>query len=253
MGYDLDHEYLTNIYSTRSTYEAINTSNIAFMDDTTWIAESKNYMEEILTIADDFYTLNSIKVNKDKSVLLKYEPDKADDNSHIDLSFGNEVILIRPNAYKESTRFLGIWINLASDRRFIIEQAKDEVTQFCTTLKTKRITDKQLLYLWNMIVIPRIEYRTQVTHLTSRECSHITSIFQKFFKHKVKLSWTAPNAILENHHIYNFRDLYEVQVLSKITNFFIQINDTGLLEKITNIHLKQIQTQEWLVHSPLVD
>ena len=40
------------------------------MDDTTWIAENQNNMESILSIADDFYLLNNIKVNKEKSKLL---------------------------------------------------------------------------------------------------------------------------------------------------------------------------------------
>jgi len=67
------------------------------------------------------------------------------------------------------------------------------------------------------------------------------------------LAITAPNAILENTLIYNFCDFFEVQKQSKITNFFIQINDKGLLGQITKIRLKQIQTQEWLSENPLID
>ncbi|CAJ0893772.1 6198_t:CDS:2 [Entrophospora sp. SA101] len=70
-------------------------------------------------------------------------------------------------------------------------------------------------------------------------------------KHKIHLSSTAPNAILENNFIFKYRDLYEVQLQAKITNFCIQINDKNLLGKITNIRLKQLQQQEWLSYSPL--
>nr|CAG8567908.1 9875_t:CDS:2 [Entrophospora candida] len=86
------------------------------MDDTTWITE------EILTIIDDFYNLNSIKVNKDKSALLKHQPDFDDDNNSVQLQFGLETINIQPNNYKESAHILGVWVNLDADRRFVIQQ-----------------------------------------------------------------------------------------------------------------------------------
>ena len=61
----------------------------------------------------------------------------------------------------------------------------------------------------------------------------------------------VPNAILENNNIYRYRDLYEVQLQSKITNFLLQINDPNLLGYITNIRLKQLQSFYWLRFSPL--
>ena len=122
----------------------------------------------------------------------------------------------------------------------------------CNIIKRKPITDKQLLYLYNMVIIPRIEYRTQLTILSKRDCDSIIAPFRQLYKNKIRLSSTAPNAILENNFIYKFRDLYEVQLQSKITNFVIQINDQNLLGKITDIRLKQLQHYEWLSKSPLV-
>jgi ribonuclease HI len=254
LGYTLSHTYKSNVYLEREDkYLEECISDVAFMDDTTWLTDDKEALEEILEIADDFYTLNNIKVNKDKSELLVHQPEADEQETLIELNFGSDIIKIKPALYKESVRILGVWVNLAGDRTYIINQAKDKVTQFCNIMKSKRVTDKQLLYLWNMVIIPYIEYRTQITFLDKNECDSIASIFRKFFKHKLRLSITAPNALLENRLIYNFRDLYEVQKQSKITNFLIQINDKDLLGRITNIRLKQLQTQEWLVTSPLVN
>ena len=105
----------------------------------------------------------------------------------------------------------------------------------CNTLKRKLLTDKQLLYLYNMVIIPKLEYRTQLTFLSRRECDTIIKPFRKLFKQKLHLSTSIPNAILENRLIYNFRDFYELQLQSKITNFLIQINDKRLLGDVTNI------------------
>src|SRR6266480_835866 len=76
-----------------------------------------------------------------------------------------------------------------------------------------------------MVIVPRIEYRSQLTHLTQRDCSTIIAPYRKQLKNAIRLSISAPNAILENNLIYKFRDLYEVLFQSKITNFTIQIND----------------------------
>src|SRR6266516_178660 len=206
----------------------------------------------MLSIADDFYQLNNIKVNKEKSVLMAKQQNKKNMDP-IALTFGNEQITITPISYQESTHFLGVWLNLAGNRQFIIQQARDEVLSTVNVLKTKFITDKQLLYIYNMVVIPRIEYRAQLTHLNQRDCDVISAPFRKFFKNKIHLSSSAPNAILLNNAIYKFRDLYEVMFQSKITNFTIQINDHGLLGRINDIRLKQIQSQEWLGSNPLVD
>src|SRR5215213_437953 len=254
LGYNLTHHYRQNIYSTQEEYLSMCVGDLAFMDDTTWITETKDSLETILEIADDFYILNNIKVNKDKSELLVHDPKDAQLNKNpITLNFGNDQIIITPKLYNESARILGVWVNLDGNKKYVIQQMYDEVTKLCLILKRKPITDKQLLYLWNMVVIPRLEYRSQITVLNQQQCNRIVSPFRRFFKNKLNMAITAPNAILENTLIYNFCDFFEVQKQSKITNFFIQINDKGILGQISKIRLKQIQTQEWLSQNPLID
>ncbi|GES73632.1 reverse transcriptase family protein [Rhizophagus clarus] len=50
--------------------EKLTISSSAYMDDTQWLAPSQNNLEKILKIADSFYKLNDIQVNKEKSELL---------------------------------------------------------------------------------------------------------------------------------------------------------------------------------------
>src|SRR6202042_730071 len=67
------------------------------------------------------------------------------------------------------------------------------------------------------------------------------------------MSISVPNSLLYNNYIYKFRDLAEIQMQAKITNFFIQINDKNLLGLVTKIRLLQLQYREWLCYSPLHD
>ena len=222
LGYNIVHQYRPNIYDRHADYNCITVGDLAFMDDTTWITETKESLEEILKIADDFYNLNNIKVNKEKSELLVNIPDEPYIYDHpITLKFGRERIRITPKKHKESARILDVWVNLDGDRKFVIQQCKNEVIRVANILKRKPLTDKQLLYLWNMVVIPRLEYRSQLMMLKRSDCDNIVSHFRKIFKNKLHLAITAPNAIFENTLIYNFQDFYEVQKQSKITNFFI--------------------------------
>lgn len=251
LGYNLHVSFKKNVFCPQVTYDSTCISDVAFMDDTTWITESKKALESILEIADDFYDLNNIKVNKDKSILLTNNIEHEDSQGKINIQFGKETIYINNN--KEPARLLGVWIYLKSNKQFVQEQAKNEVIKFCNIMRKKKATDKQMLYLWNMIIIPRIEYRTQITFLNKRECDSISSPFRKLFKYKLQLSSTAPNALMNNREIYNFRDIYEVQCQAKLTNFTIQINDIKILGDITRIRLKQIQVNENLINSPLYD
>jgi len=141
LGYRLSHTYRQNLYdSTCTTIEKHNTVS-AYMDDTTWISERQNNLETILEIADDFYTLNNIKVNKAKSELIVNIPN-GDTPDEIELTFGLESIKIRPAKKNESVRTLGVWVNFDGNRKFIRKQAQDEVASMCNILKRKKLTDK---------------------------------------------------------------------------------------------------------------
>jgi hypothetical protein len=103
-----------------------------------------------------------------------------------------------------------------NDRAFVVNQVKDEVRSLTDTMSRKWITDKHMLYIYNRLIIPRIEYRSQLIVLTKQECASIISPFRKLFKQKLRFASTMPNAILDNTYIYQFRDLYELQKQAKI-------------------------------------
>src|SRR2546423_2505970 len=95
------------------------------------------------------------------------------------------------------------------------------------------LTDLQLLYKYNKILIPQLEYRTQMTILTKDNCDAISLIFIQLFKAKLNLARPTPNAILLNRWIYNYRDLYVDQLQAKLSNFLIALNHQSLLGKVT--------------------
>jgi hypothetical protein len=149
------------------------------MDDTTLLAKDQLQLEAMLDMANEFYNLNDIKINKDKSELLLKKLDKSFNYSNsLMIRFGSEYINIKPKDPSESIRILGVWFNVKDDKNFVFSQAKSEVKKLVDNIKHKRITDKQLQYVFNTLIIPTIEYRAQVTIFNDRECEYIMSSFR---------------------------------------------------------------------------
>src|SRR6266498_2030244 len=61
-----------------------------------------------------------------------------------------------------------------------------------------------------------------------------------------------PNAVMDNQFIYNFRNLYELNLQAKLTNYVVQINDKSILGRFTNIRLRKLQNLMWIPDNPLL-
>jgi ribonuclease HI len=253
LGYTLSHSFKQDLYNNETITLEVNIPQTAYMDDTTWLSNSKQNLEQILQVADSFNELNHIQVNKEKSrLLLSKSAFKYVNQGLIDITYGQKCLSIKPLNPNESMKILGVWFNMNKDRKFNIQLAKTEMQQFVRNIKYKRLTDKQMIYVYNSVIIPRIEYRTQLTHITNKELRNISSIFLTAFKHKINLSKTTPNSLLNIRQIYSYRDLTSVVFQSKISNFTQIIEEKGLLNDIINIRLRQIQNQELLTTNPIL-
>jgi hypothetical protein len=182
------------------------------MDDTTWISHTKSQLESTLIIADEFYRLNNIQVNKLKSVLLTNDPSvhAVQPTPAVKLSFGNEQINIHPVSLKDSTRVLGVWINLTRSPTFVKQQLSKDISHFKQTLKFKRLTDKHLCYIYNHIILPTLGYKMQLTVLSFKQCDKIIKPIIGLIKHKIGHALTLPNSVLFSQLDYNLKHLFEL-------------------------------------------
>ena len=123
----------------------------------------------------------------------------------------------------------------------------------CESLYYKKVTDKQLLYVFNTVIIPCLKYRSQLVFLSEDTCSQLMISFRKLFKHKLNLNQCIPNTILSTNLLFNFCSLYEVKVHSIFTNLVCLLNDPNLTGLITKIRIRQLQTHLHLAQYPLTD
>jgi hypothetical protein len=146
---------------------------------------------------------------------------------------------------KESTRFLEIWLGNKDPKKDMILRIQQEINKIISVLKNKKTTDKQVLYIFNRVLIPRIEFRTQICHITQQECDKLTRLYRRILKNKAGICSTIPNSTIHHKGIYNLKSIWDVQLESQITELIHRLNDPGPARKATIIRLKQAQIKNW--------
>jgi hypothetical protein len=67
-------------------------------------------------------------------------------------------ISITPISMTTFFRFLNIWFNINGTRVFVKNQIKRECNSFAATIRPAKLSVKQVVYLHNTVLIPKLEY-----------------------------------------------------------------------------------------------
>jgi len=181
------------------------------MDDTNWIASSKDQLEETLGITHKFNELNNILINDDKAELMTTEvveitnPNNKDEIIALPITLdvgGSHNIIITPLKKSQSAKFLGVQISLHCNKPYVKFQVAHIVKRQCNIMRWKRLTDKLLEYIFNRVVSPQIEYLIPLTIFTPAECRAICAPVRTLFKNKMGLAISAPNYVTDCPLIY---------------------------------------------------
>ncbi|GET57871.1 RNA-directed DNA polymerase from mobile element jockey-like [Rhizophagus irregularis DAOM 181602=DAOM 197198] len=236
-------------------------NNLVFMDDSTLISSSKAGMEFMLSITEEFYQINNTSANHNKYVLITNSLLLTSNSTllpitfNLDLSSLNSVpsITITPISMTTSFRFLGVWFNIKSSRDFVKKQLKRECCLFAATIRPAKLSSKQVVYLHNAILIPKLEYRMQVTHLSESDCHLITRSIRFVVKHKANFSLSLPNSILFLSYALGLINLFAHQRQCHITNLFLMANSSSVfIQSLFIYRLSLIQYNFLIPISPLL-
>ena len=160
----------------------------AYMNNTAFIAPSKIALTNMLNIADDFNLITGIIVNPNKSDLIH--------KKKINQLTMDMILNIKCKKEDEPVRYLGIWISEQKNDKLIKNQCYDEIFITTNRLKRKRIISQQIIYVFNAVIIPRIEYYTNLIILDKKSCDKLQVPIRKLLRHKSNISNTLPNSIL---------------------------------------------------------
>jgi hypothetical protein len=193
-------------------------------------------MEHMLSITEEFYHINNTSANHNKYVLANAISATRDLSPVVfnlqSSSLNNTTaITVTPIPMTSSFRFLDVWFNINGSRNFIRKQLKQECNSFSAILHPAKLTSQQVVYLHNTVLIPKLDYRMQVTHLSEAECSTATSSVRSLVKHKAKLSRSTPDAILYLSQALGLINLFSHQQQSHFTNLFLLANSSSFFMK----------------------
>ena len=219
------------------------------MDDTTWIANSKEELQQITNTAEEFYTINDIQTNPTKSFLLIINGNQRDRTGGITLR-GQHITGTDPLI---PIRILGIWHSATGSKQHQKLLIKQKIEKTCKLIGMKYITDKQSRYIINHVLMPSIEYLLNDMCLPENICNAYMSKISKIFKHKIGLTSTVPNTMIYNKLEYNIFHLYERQIQLHASNWIQRINKNNISGTIARYRLQDLQNRAWTTKNILYD
>ena len=107
------------------------------------------------------------------------------------------------------------------------------------------VIDLQLTYIFNMVLILKLLYITQINPLTDKECNSFIFSLSSNIKHKLSLFRLVDMCIPKHHSFYNIQNLH-VRMVQDASLYIINIinmdQECELLHFIFKIHLFQLQS-----------
>ncbi|CAB4409451.1 unnamed protein product [Rhizophagus irregularis] len=139
--------------SISTSHDILYINNLVFMDDSTLISSSKEGMEHMLLITEEFYHLNNTSANYNKYVLATNAVSTTQDLSPVNFNLpmsqlnSTSAITVTPIPtipMSSSFCFLGVWFNINGSQNFIRKQLKQECNSFSATLHPAKLTVQQV-------------------------------------------------------------------------------------------------------------
>lgn len=215
------------------------------MDNTTLISSSIDGLTHMLNIANEFYKMNNTKINFTKADLItNRDPSSLTSPAvvrpapfHFNLVNNSFTITPLPPSF----RFLGVWFSLSNNMQFIKKQCHVEYQLFANKLARKLLTIRQLTYLHNSVLLPKVEYRLMCSLLAKSLCKIISAPMRKIIKHAGKFSYFLPSSFVHYEYGLNMTDLYLCNV---------QNHNSPTLRRIYYHRLQNLHNSLWTLLHP---
>ncbi|KAG9301692.1 hypothetical protein G9A89_016763 [Geosiphon pyriformis] len=172
----------------------------AFVNDTIWVGSSQSATQYILNIASEFFWVNDISINIDKTVVI---PINCKVGSPSLVISGLPIVIVKREEFHQ---YLGIYLSTKSLSKSSLAKAQSDVWFFSNLVLRKAISDKQFLYL----VLAN-------------------TLVQKNLKLKSSLPLDFPNDSIHHPFFYGLKSFEQVQSEDKIVLLVSFANSGGTL------------------------
>ncbi|GES83764.1 ribonuclease H-like domain-containing protein [Rhizophagus clarus] len=221
---------------------------LGYLDDTTWTNDSLSNLATSLKIADEFYSLANIKINKNKCKLLTNDAELIHVAS-IQLPFGDETVKIEITKNTNSIRILGAYFNAFNNHKQTFNKIKRIVSQFVYLLKPKKLSNDMITYVIESVLYPRLEYLTQNLFLPVSIITFINTRLRSLYKHITTLAKSTMNEIIHSPLFRSPKNFVDHMAKAKASLLLAQAN-SPLTENCFKILTILSQLKFWYPTSP---
>ncbi|KAG9303889.1 hypothetical protein G9A89_005799 [Geosiphon pyriformis] len=200
----------------------------AFVDDTIWVGNSQAATQHILDIASEFFQVNNISVNNDKTVAIPINSRV----SSLSLSISGSPISVAKK--REPHWYLGIFLLTEGLLKPSLAKANSDVRFFVNLVLRKAISDKQFLYLVLAVFQPIIN-----------------ALVCKGLKLKSGLPLDFPSDMLHHPSFYGLKSFSQIQSECKVASLVSFVNSGGILGCLFSHRSHDLQVQCWCPVHPL--
>ena len=199
-------------------------------------------MTRTITISNEFFALNDIKINGDKSELIVINGD-TNDNPSEGIIMGSDNATVLPSPNHKPVRYLGVWFTPSLSKPQQESIAKKEIKAITSAIRTKKLTVDQIVYINNKVLILRLEYRLCTTLFSILTARSLYTPITKVAKQLSGLPGNAKVNILAHPGLVGFITLEMNQLIHHFTEFNIRVNEDSLASETTLLRLRQFQLQ----------
>jgi ribonuclease HI/exonuclease III len=213
---------------------------VAYADDTTFIADSKENLQKIIDKAQEFYDLNDIEINPKKSELLVLNREKG---SQFSIMHGSGREEIKAKKIEDTVRLLGVWIGGKNQKRKCRNRLHQEVKCFTQIIRAKRISIEQIKYLNNKVLLPRLEYRSMIYLWPKKICDKIHQPMLRVAKWKAGLASTCSNATIIHDDLLGIRTFWQRHIEHMLAEWLIRVNCKETVGQTCLLRLREAQLE----------
>jgi len=206
-----------------ANHSTIKSTILAYMDDVALLSHSIQHLQDATNIFCSFLALNSINCNKDKTDLITNLTSHNSSRSQ-PLLVENQHIQAKP--YKESIKYLGVYLSGSSSSRSSKAKLKEKITKFSAAIAAQKAWNGTITKQASHWIIPaQLDYATQISIMSNNEIFNIQAIMSKAIKSKLGIERTISNKITHSQaglniiDLHNRRDLTAIKLLiAKLAN-----------------------------------
>ncbi|KAG9294532.1 hypothetical protein G9A89_008643 [Geosiphon pyriformis] len=210
-----------------------------FVDNTIWVGSSQNATQHILNVASEFFWINDISINNDKTVAIPINSRV----SHSSLFISSLPISVVCKG--ESHQYLGIFLSTESLSKPNLTKAHSDVRFFTNLVLKKAVSDKQFLYLVSVVLYSIVGYRTQFSFVLINVCNKWDALIHKSLKLKSGLLLDFPGDTIYHPFFYGLKSFLQCQSESKIASLISFVNSGGILGHLFSHRPHDLQVLCW--------